>query len=155
MTLYTNDYLEYYLTIVGWLINNGIWDIISDTGLFALPFIIIVAQEWIKVRGEGADEGNKGVLSLARIETKLYVGYVVVLMCAIPLVSVGFDTLAFDQQRAKQCQVMTPAPSETGWSTTFSSLAGKSARIPVWCSAVHTSPRYRLGQPANPGPWGN
>lgn len=137
MTLYTNDYLEYYLTIVGWLINNGIWDMISDTGLFALPFIIIVAQEWIKVRGEGADEGNKGVLSLARIETKLYVGYVVVMMCAIPLVSVGFDTLAFDQQRAKQCQVMTPAPSETGWSTTFSSLAGKSARIPVWWAFMH------------------
>lgn len=60
MTLYTNDYLEYYLTLVGWIINNGIWDMISDTGLFALPFIIIVAREWIKVRGEGADEGNKG-----------------------------------------------------------------------------------------------
>lgn len=27
---------------------------------------------------EGADEGNKGVLSLARIETHIYVGYIVV-----------------------------------------------------------------------------
>ena len=133
MTLYTNDYLEYYLTLVGWIINNGIWDMISDTGLFALPFIIIVAREWIKVRGEGADEGNKGVLSLARIETQLYVGYVVVSLCAVPAISVGFDTLQFDQTRGKQCQVLTPAPSETGWNTTFSSLAGKSAKVPVWC----------------------
>lgn len=33
MTLYTNDYLEYYLTLVGWIINNGIWDMISDSTL--------------------------------------------------------------------------------------------------------------------------
>jgi len=137
MTLYTNDYLEYYLTLVGWIINNGIWDMISDTGLFALPFIIIVAREWIKVRGEGADEGNKGVLSLARIETQLYVGYVVVSLCAVPAISVGFDTLQFDQARGKQCQLLTPAPSETGWNTTFSSLAGKSAKVPVWWALVH------------------
>ncbi len=69
MTFMTNDYLEYYLTLLGWIINNGIWNMISDTGLFAVPFAAIVMREWLKVRGEGADEGNKGVLSLARIET--------------------------------------------------------------------------------------
>ncbi|AZC24794.1 conjugal transfer protein TraG N-terminal domain-containing protein [Pseudomonas sessilinigenes] len=138
MTLYTNDYLEFYLTLVGWLINNGIWDMISDTGLFALPFLIIVVREWIKVRQEGADEGNKGVLSLARIETQLYIGYVVVSLCAIPVMSVGFDTLQFDQTRAKQCQVLLPAPSDTGWNTTFSSLTGKSARIPIWWAVMHS-----------------
>lgn len=93
MTLYTNDYLEYYLTLVGWIINNGIWAMISDTGLFALPFCIIVIREWLKVRGEGADEGNKGVLSLARIETNIYVGYIVVAFFAVPAVNVSFDTL--------------------------------------------------------------
>ncbi|WP_085600527.1 MULTISPECIES: conjugal transfer protein TraG N-terminal domain-containing protein [unclassified Pseudomonas] len=138
MTLYANDYLEFYLTLVGWLINNGIWDMISDTGLFALPFLIIVVREWIKVRQEGADEGNKGVLSLARIETQLYIGYVVVSLCAIPVMSVGFDTLQFDQTRAKQCQVLLPAPSDTGWNTTFSSLTGKSARIPIWWAVMHS-----------------
>ena len=25
MTLYTTDYLEYYLTLVAWVVNNGIW----------------------------------------------------------------------------------------------------------------------------------
>lgn len=37
MTLYTNDYLEYYLTLVGWIINNGIWAMISDTGPIRPP----------------------------------------------------------------------------------------------------------------------
>lgn len=138
MTLMTNDYLEYYLTLVGWVINNGIWAIITDTGLFALPFLIIVIREWLKVRQEGADEGNKGALSIARIETHIYVGYFVVMFCGIPAMSIGLDTLTFDQSRATQCQVMVPNPSETGWGATFSSIAGQSARVPVWWALMHT-----------------
>jgi len=138
MTVYTNDYLEYYLTLVGWIINNGIWGMIADTGLFALPFFIITAREWLKVRGEGADEGNKGVLSLARIETHIYVGYVVVALCGVPAVNVSFDTLQLDQTRAQQCQYQLPAPTDTGWNTSFTSLAGKSAQMPVWWAFMHS-----------------
>lgn len=116
MTFMTNDYLEYYLTLLGWIINNGIWNMISDTGLFAVPFAAIVMREWLKVRGEGADEGNKGVLSLARIETHIYVGYIVVALAGIPVVNVSFDTIEFDQARAQQCQYNLPAPADTGWS---------------------------------------
>ncbi|KPX91973.1 hypothetical protein ALO64_03076 [Pseudomonas meliae] len=46
MILHTNDYLEYYLTLVGWLINSGIWNMIEDSGLFAAPFAAIVISEW-------------------------------------------------------------------------------------------------------------
>ena len=67
MTLYTTDYLEYYLTLVAWVVNNGIWSILVASGVFALPFVAIVIQEWLKARSEGADEGNKGVLSSMRI----------------------------------------------------------------------------------------
>lgn len=137
MTLYTHDYLEYYLTLVGWIINNGIWSMIEDSGLYALPFAVIVIREWLKVRGEGADEGNKGVLSLARIETNVYVGYVVVAFCALPVINVGFDTLEFDHSRASQCQYQLPTPTETGWNTSFSTLAGKSAQMPVWWAFMH------------------
>ena len=137
MTLYTNDYLEYYLTLVGWLINNGLWGMIEDTGLFAVPFAVIVLREWLKVRGEGADEGNKGVLSLARIETNVYVGYIVVTLCGVPVIHVGFDTLAFDQSRASQCQYQLPEPQNTGWAASFSTLAGKSAQMPVWWGFMH------------------
>jgi len=137
MTFYTNDYLEYYLTLAGWLINNGIWDMIADSGLFAVPFCIIIVREWLKVRGEGADEGNKGVLSLARIETHIYVGYVVVALCGIPVVNVSFSTLQFDQSRAQQCHFLLPSPSSTGWETSFSSLNGKSAQMPIWWAFMH------------------
>ncbi|HHH9646127.1 TPA: conjugal transfer protein TraG N-terminal domain-containing protein, partial [Pseudomonas aeruginosa] len=55
----------------------------------------------------------------------------------IPVVNVSFDTIEFDQARAQQCQYNLPAPADTGWSTSFSSLAGKSAQMPLWWAMMH------------------
>lgn len=139
MVLYTNDYLEYYLTLVGWLINGAIWDLIGSTGLFAAPFAAIVIQEWLRARGEGQDEGNKGALSLARIENRFYVAIFVIMLGLMPLPNsvLSFSTLEYDKTRSKQCQVDVLKPSETGWGTSFSTLNGKSARIPIWWAVVH------------------
>ena len=35
----TNNYLEYFLTLLGWVVNNGLWDVLIGTGLFALPLV--------------------------------------------------------------------------------------------------------------------
>lgn len=137
MTLHTNDYLEYYLTLVGWLINSGIWDMISDSGLFAAPFAAMVIQEWLRARGEGADEGNKGALALARVENRIYTAIFVVMLCCMPLINVSFDTIDFDQSRSEQCQYSIPKPADTGWNTSFSTLNGKSATVPIWWLFVH------------------
>ncbi|WP_145009980.1 conjugal transfer protein TraG N-terminal domain-containing protein [Pseudomonas oryzihabitans] len=139
MTLYTNHYLEYYLTLVGWLINSAIWEMIGSTGLFAAPFAAIVIQEWLRARGEGQDEGNKGVLSLARIENRFYVAIFVILLGLMPTpgTTLSFSTLEYDKTRSQQCQVDVLKPSETGWGTSFSTLNGKSAQIPLWWAVVH------------------
>lgn len=61
----------------------------------------------------------------------------IVAFFAVPAVNVSFDTLAFDQSRAQQCQYNLPKPTDTGWNTTFSSLAGKSAQMPMWWALMH------------------
>lgn len=48
----TNSYLEYFLTLLGWLINNGLWDVLLGTGLFALPLVFKVIGIWLRVREE-------------------------------------------------------------------------------------------------------
>lgn len=137
MTLYTSDYLEYYLTLVAWIINNGIWDVLVASGIFALPFLAIVVQEWLKARAEGADEGNKGVLSSMRIENRVWVAIVVILFAGIPFIPVDLSTLQFDRSRSQQCQVNVPEPSETHWSTSFTTLNDRSAHVPVWWFFMH------------------
>ncbi len=111
MTLFTTDYLEYYLTLVSWIVNNGIWAVLVSSGVFALPFVAIVVQEWLKARAEGADEGNKGVLSAARIENRVFVAIVVVMFAGIPFIDVDLSTIQYDSSRSAQCQVSVPQPT--------------------------------------------
>ncbi|KSQ24968.1 conjugal transfer protein TraG [Pseudomonas aeruginosa] len=141
MTLYTTDYLEFYLTLVSWVIHNGIWAVLVASGVFAIPFLTIVIQEWLRARSEGADEGNKGVLSALRIENRIFVAIVVVMFAGIPAIDVNFNTLQFDRSRSIQCQVNVPLPAETGWSQSFSTLNNQSAKLPVWWAFVHTLSR--------------
>jgi hypothetical protein len=59
-----DSYLEMVLVLMGWLINNALWTIITTTGIFAIPLAFKIAGVWLKVREEGDDEGNKGALAL-------------------------------------------------------------------------------------------
>jgi hypothetical protein len=137
MTLYTTDYLEYYLSLVAWVIHNGIWQVLVASGVFALPFLAIILQEWLKARAEGADEGNKGVLSSMRIENRVWVAIVVILFAGVPYIPVDMSTIKFDDARSKQCQVQVPMPADTNWSNAFTTLNNQSAMVPVWWFFMH------------------
>lgn len=145
MTLFTTDYLEYYLTLVSWVVHNGIWAIFVSSGVFALPFVAIILQEWLRARAEGADEGNKGVLSAARIENRVWVAIVVVMFAGIPFIDVDLNTIKYDQTRSAQCQVSSPQPADTGWSQSFSTLNNQSAKVPVWWAFMHALSRAVTG----------
>ncbi|WP_248800623.1 conjugal transfer protein TraG N-terminal domain-containing protein [Pseudomonas sp. MWU13-2105] len=145
MTLYTNDYLEYYLTLVGWLVGNGIWDVLMDSGLFALPIFVILLQEWLKARDEGADEGNKGLLAATRIENRLWLATAVIMFAGVPFIELNLSTLQFDDSRSQQCQYQVPAPEDTGWGRSFTSLNNQSARVPVWWWFVHSMSKAVTG----------
>ncbi|WP_287497681.1 conjugal transfer protein TraG N-terminal domain-containing protein [Pandoraea sp. CB10b_02] len=145
MTLFTTDYLEYYLTLVSWVVHNGIWSVLVASGMFAVPFLAIVIQEWLKARAEGADEGNKGVLSSARIENRVFVAIVVIMFAGIPFIDVDFNTIKYDRSRSTQCQVNVPEPTDTGWSQSFSTINNQSAKVPVWWFAMHAISRAITG----------
>ena len=145
MTLFTTDYLEYYLTLVGWIVHNGIWSVLVSSGVFAIPFIAIIIQEWLKARTEGADEGNKGVLSSMRIENRIWVAIVVLMFAGIPFIDIDLGTIKYDQARSAQCQVNVPQPTDTGWSQSFSTLNNQSAKVPVWWAFMHALSRAVTG----------
>lgn len=131
MTLYTSDYLEYYLTLVAWLIENGIWNVLVASGIVAMPFIAIVVQEWLRARAEGADEGNKGVLSSMRIENRVWVAIVVIVFAGIPFIPVDLNQIQFDRTRSVQCQVTLALPNETQWEPAFTTLNNQIGRAHV------------------------
>ncbi|KML70035.1 conjugal transfer protein TraG N-terminal domain-containing protein [Pectobacterium peruviense] len=134
----TNSYFEYFLTLLGWVINNGLWNILIGTGLFAAPLAFKIVGIWMKVREEGEDEGNKGMLSLPRIENALYGGFFVMLACCVPLINLSLSTMQYDTSRAKTCGTWTPlSPDESGYSSVVSSLNDQTAAVPFWWAVVH------------------
>lgn len=133
----TNSFLEYYLTLLAWIINNSIWNTLVATGLFAIPLISIIINEWLTARGEGADEGNKGALALARVENRLFTAYVVILFCCIPMLNISLEHMKFDSSRSTTCGVSVPEPSKTGYATSFETIGDQSASVPIWWWLIH------------------
>ncbi len=137
MLMSTNSYLEFYLSLLAWIINNGIWNVLSDTGLFAAPFGAIILQEWLSARQQGADEGNKGLLSVPRIENRLWLAYIVVLFGCAPVFPLNLASMAFDDAASQRCGVSVAKPAETAWGTTFNTIGERSANVPIWWFLVH------------------
>lgn len=136
-TLFTNDYLEFYLTLVGWIVSNGIWNALMDSGFFALPFLVILLQEWFKAREDGGG-ADMALSATASIEHRLWLATAVIMFAGVPFITVSLDTLKFDKSRSEQCQYQQPLPQSTGWSKTFTTLNGQSAKVPVWWVFVHS-----------------
>lgn len=104
----TNSYLEYFLTLLGCVVNNGA---ISAAGLFALPL-------WLQMRSQGADEDNKASLSLILTKHLMYPLLQVIMLTCMPILNIDLDTIKYDTTRSKQCgRLATQAinPLLTSW----------------------------------------
>lgn len=133
----TNSYLEYFLTLLGWVVNNGLWNAISATGLFALPLLIKLLALWLQARSQGADEGNKAALSLVWTEHLMYTSLLVIMFTCVPLLNIDLDTIKYDTTHSKQCGMSVPQPADTGYQPIINSLGGKTAAVPVWWYFIH------------------
>ncbi|MCT8581236.1 conjugal transfer protein TraG N-terminal domain-containing protein, partial [Glaesserella parasuis] len=90
ISLTVDSYFEYFLTLLGWIINNGIWDLLVQTGIFAAPILFHVIGLFLKVREQGDDEGEKGRLLASWIETKIYIALIIMVLTCLPLFNVSY-----------------------------------------------------------------
>lgn len=138
-TLNITDYFEMVMLMIGWVINNALWSSLMQSGLALIPFIALIASEWFKVRQEGEDEGNKGVLLIARIETRLYAMVVCYAFTCLPIMDLSYNpanSIMRTDGEGEQCNVAMIGKGE--WdSTTLNSLGGETAKIPLWWALVH------------------
>ncbi|MGL4724667.1 MAG: conjugal transfer protein TraG N-terminal domain-containing protein [Scandinavium sp.] len=134
-----NSYLEYVLTVLGWLVSNGIWDTIVSTGLFTLPLLMKLIAHVLKAREQGVDEGDAGGLTLAWMENTVYVAIIVMMFTCVPLLSLDITEMQLDTQRSSQCNVSVPvAPERSGYAPLVNDMSGRTAMVPFWWYLVHT-----------------
>lgn len=135
----THSYLEYAITLLCWLNNNGIWNTIITTGLFALPLLFGLFSLWLNAREQSSNKSNSGALTLTGMENTVYVALLVIMFTCVPLLNIDITTMKYDIQRTKQCNFSAPAiPEQSGYAPLASDISGRTASVPVWWYLVHT-----------------
>lgn len=133
-----DSYFEYFMTLLGWILSNAMWELITQTGLVFLPFLGYIISLFLKAREQGADEGSKGELFFIWLEQKIYVAILVIVFTCIPVFGMSLNTLQFDIERAKECGHTIVKPSETPLAIISTELNGRTAEMPLWWGLIHT-----------------
>ncbi|CBV43955.1 conjugal transfer protein TraG N-terminal domain-containing protein [Halomonas elongata] len=138
VSLNVSNYMETALLMLGWVINNGIWDAMLGTGLAVIPIIALILSEWYQARREGDDEGNKGLLTINRIEARLYAMIIIVAFTCMPVLGVSFNPVATEEIERNGETCSTAVIGDGAYSEdTLNSLDGQSAKAPLWWAFVH------------------
>ncbi|OOF57514.1 conjugal transfer protein TraG N-terminal domain-containing protein [Rodentibacter genomosp. 2] len=138
MTFNVDSYLEYFLTLLGWIINNGLFGLLVSTGLFIAPLIGMLIKTWLDVKKQGADEGNKGDLLIDWLSIQFFPAMFVIVLTLAPMLPISLNNLAYHVDRSKQCGYKVPlAPQQTGYSNMVSEFADKQAKVPLLWGLVH------------------
>lgn len=126
MTFNVDSYLEYFLTLLGWIINNGLFGLLVSTGLFIAPLIGVLIKTWLEVKKQGADEGNKGELLIDWLGIQFFPAMLVIVITLAPMLPISLNNMAYDTNRSKQCGYKVPlAPERTGYGDMVSEFADK------------------------------
>lgn len=138
ISLTVDSYYEYFLTLLGWIISNELWNLMTSTGIFALPFLFNVVSLFLKVREQGDDEGNKGRILASWIENSIYVSLLVIIFTCLPVFKVSYSTLELNKERMKECGMTVYNPQDTGIAGISSELNGSSAVLPIWWAFTYS-----------------
>ncbi|MFU2090129.1 conjugal transfer protein TraG N-terminal domain-containing protein [Avibacterium avium] len=138
MTFNVDSYLEYFLTLLGWIINNGLFGLLASTGLFIAPLIGVLIKTWLEVKKQGADEGNKGELLIDWLGIQFFPAMLVIVITLAPMLPISLNNMAYDTNRSKQCGYKVPlAPERTGYGEMVSEFADKQAKVPLLWGLMH------------------
>lgn len=138
MTFTVDSYLEYFLTLLAWIINNNIFAVLVQTGLFILPLIFVLIGTWMEVKKQGEDEGNKGDLLITWLSLKFYPAMFVVVLVLAPMIPINLNNIELNVERSKACGYRVPtAPEDSGYNQMNSELGNQQARVPLWWGLFH------------------
>lgn len=134
--------IEIYTSVLGWHINNNIWALLEQTGLFLIPFIVIVIRNLIKAR-EQKDKNDIGVLAFRLSEVQFYVMFFTILLLIKPTINLNHEAVNYtDQLCTTDTSQSSLVPEKKAWGDTGStfdsnskyieaSLDGQALKIPI------------------------
>ncbi len=141
--LTVDNYFEYIMTILGWMMNNQAWALLVDSGFFMLPLVFQLGALFMKAREQGDDEGNKGRLLAGWLENKLYLSVFLIFMTCYPLFTVNFNTMKFNASdmgtQGQFCSRHVIEPKDSNLSNAISEINNKTVKLPLWWAFTHSA----------------
>ncbi|MDY4506067.1 MAG: conjugal transfer protein TraG N-terminal domain-containing protein [[Actinobacillus] rossii] len=138
MTFTVDSYLEYFLTLLAWIINNNIFAVLIQTGIFLIPLIVILFKTWLDVKKQGDDEGNKGELLIRWLGLQYFPAMFVIVVVMAPTIPIHLNNIELNVEQSKACGYRVPqAPKESGYGDLISELGDKQAKVPLWWGFFH------------------
>ena len=136
------SYFEFVVLAFAWLVYDGVWAVLNDTGIVYLPFLGIVVKNVIESKKAGDDEGSAAAQSLKKIEVDTVVAVVVVFLAAVPSFPLDMTQMRYVRPglecgAAGAGGVVTAGDATAPYGPIRAQLAGAAAEIPLWWAAMH------------------
>lgn len=145
------SFFDYVTLSLGWLINNGLWNVIATSGIFILPFIFKIVAIFIKVREQGAFEGNHAPMIISRLEDYIYISMVVIFFACYPALPLDIRVLHYEQgeysstidnrkivKQRSNCSYSEISPVDSKLQSTKIIIGGQEIYVPIWWYFVHS-----------------
>ena len=134
------SYFEFVTTLFGWILYQGIWAVLVDTGIVFLPIIALVLGHVLESHKGGDDEGSAAIQSLKKIEADFIAMLGVLIFAAIPMLDVQLTDMAYHKPALRCTDTPETIPGTatgTTYDATLAALADQTGSIPLWWAMLH------------------
>ena len=145
------SFFDYVTLSLAWLVNNGIWNIISSSGLFIAPFIFKMCSTTINVMEDGELKGNHANVILTRLETYIYISMVVIFFACYPSIPLDIRVLHYEHngfsaaidngkitRQKMECSYAEISPESSSFKKNSILFNGQQIYVPIWWFFVHS-----------------
>ncbi|MCT6866447.1 MAG: conjugal transfer protein TraG N-terminal domain-containing protein [Gilliamella apicola] len=148
--MFATNFFDYVTLSLAWYINNGIWNVISSTGIFILPFIFKIYSIFISVRKEGSFDGDHAPTIINQLETYIFISILVIFFACYPSIPLQLKIMHFEQthfslvinggkwvKRNPQCTYNEVSPRDSQFNSHIM-VGGQTAYVPLWWYFIHS-----------------
>lgn len=134
------SYFEFVTTLFGWILYQGIWAVLVDTGIVFIPLIAMVLGHVLDSHKGGDDEGSAAIQSLKKVESDFIAMLGVLIFAAIPMLDVELTDMEYHKPALRCTDTPETIPGTatgTTYDATLATIADETGAIPLWWAMLH------------------
>ncbi|HBQ42406.1 MAG TPA: hypothetical protein DD808_17840 [Halieaceae bacterium] len=134
------SYFEFVTTLFSWILYQGIWAVLVDSGIVFIPIIAMVLGNCLDSHKGGDDEGSAAIQSLKKIEADFIAMLGVLIFAGIPLLEVRLADMEYNKPALRCTEAAETIPgTDTGttYDTTLAAMGDQTGSIPLWWAMMH------------------